>query len=130
MRYLSQALALVALVVLTMTVAAPSFSAPPARPTVLSAVVNVDGTLVRGVGAVSSFSFEVDGAYEVTFNRDVSQCTYVGGAGEANTFPADDAITIGTSLGDSSNNAVYVIEYDAILGYDSYSSGFHLLVVC
>ena len=130
MRLLSKVLGLVALVVLTMTVAAPSFSAAPARSTVLSAVVNVDGTLARGVGVVSSTSLGVDGQYVVTFNRNVSQCTYVGAGGEANAFPADDAITIGASPSDSDSNAVFITEYDAILGYDSYSSGFHLIVVC
>ena len=130
MRLLSRVLGIVALVVLTMAVAAPSFSAAPARTTVLSAVVNTDGTLARGVGAVSSTSLGVDGQYVVAFNRNVSQCTYVGAGGEATALPADDAITIGASPSDSGSNAVFVIEYDAILGYDSYSSGFHLVVVC
>ena len=130
MTSLLRVLTVFALLLLAIAMATPSFSAAPARATVLSAVVNVDGTLVRGVGAVSSRSLEVDGEYVVTFNRNVSQCAYVGGGGEATPLPADDAITIGTSPSDTSVNEVYVIEYDAILGYDSYSSGFHLIVVC
>jgi hypothetical protein len=113
-----------------LVLAAPSFSAAPVRPTVLTAVVNVDGTLARGSGAVSSEALGVDGQYRVTFNRDVSQCAYVGAGGEASAFPADDAITIGASPSDASVNAVFVQESAAILGYDSYSSGFHLIVAC
>jgi hypothetical protein len=124
-------LALILLVPLCLlALAAPSFSAQPTRPTVLTAVVNVDGTLARGSGAVSSEALGVDGQYRVTFNRDVSQCAYVGAGGEATAFPADDAITIGTSPSDANVNAVFIQEYDAILGFDSYSSGFHLIVVC
>jgi hypothetical protein len=125
-----KALGIVALVLLTMAVTAPSFSAAPVKPTVLSAVVNVDGTLARGVGAVSSEALGVDGQYRVTFSRDVSQCAYVGAGGEATAFPADDAITIGASPSEAGVNAVFIQEYDAILGFDSYSSGFHLIVVC
>lgn len=102
----------------------------PTAPTVLWAVVNVDGTLARGNGVVSTTFPEVDGVYWVEFNRDVSQCAYVATAGEATTFPADDAITFGVSLSDRSPNEVYLIEFDTILNQDAYSSGFHLVVVC
>jgi hypothetical protein len=102
----------------------------PITLTQLWAVVNVNGSLARGSGALSSQQLGVDGQYRVTFVQDVSHCAYVGGAGEATTFPPDDAITIGASSSLFSTKAVEVIEYDAILGYDSYSSGFHLLVLC
>ena len=47
---------------------------------VLSAVVASDGTLSRGVGAVSS-RYLGSGNYEVLFNRDVSDCTFVANVG-------------------------------------------------
>lgn len=102
----------------------------PAAPTPLWAVVNVDGTLARGSGAVSSFASGVDGEYQVTFDRDVSQCAYVAGSGSADDFPADDALTFGVNIATGDPNSVWIIEYDAILGYDSYSYGFHLIVQC
>ena len=124
-------LALILLVPLCLlALAAPSFSAAPVKPTTLTAVVNVDGTLARGSGAVSSEALGVDGQYVVTFNRDVSQCAYVGAGGEATPFTSDDGITIGAAPSDSNSNAVFIQEYDAVLGFDSYSSGFHLIVVC
>jgi hypothetical protein len=113
-----------------LALAIPSFSAPPVRPTVLTAVVNVDGTLARGSGAVSSAALGVDGQYEVIFDRDVSQCAYVATAGEATIFPADDAITLGVSPREGNVNGVFLAEFDALLGRDSYSSGFHLIVAC
>jgi len=124
-------LALILLVPLCLlALAVPSFSAAPVKPTTLTAVVNVDGTLARGSGAVSSEALGVDGQYVVTFNRDVSQCAYVGAGGEATPFTSDDGITIGAAPSDSNSNAVFIQEYDAVLGFDSYSSGFHLIVVC
>lgn len=101
-----------------------------AAPAPLWAVVNVDGTLARGSGVVSTTFADVDGVYWVEFNRDVSQCAYVATAGEATTFPADDAITFGVSPSDRSPNEVYLIEFDTILNQDAYSSGFHLIVIC
>jgi hypothetical protein len=94
------------------------------------AVVRVDGSLARGSGAVSSQQLGVDGEYEVVFNRDVSGCAYVATAGEAGSFPPDDAITFGVAGREGNPNAVFLIEYDAVLARDSYSSGFHLVVHC
>ena len=42
----------------------------------LSAVVDTDGTLVRGSGATSSINAN-PGSYRVIFKRNVRQCTYV-----------------------------------------------------
>jgi hypothetical protein len=125
--------AVAALVLAATLLAAITAQAAP-RPTAFTvgwAVVNVDGTLARGSGAVSSVAVGTDGVYFVRFNRDVSGCAYVGAGGEATTFPPDDAIVIGASAGDRGDpNEVSVIEYDAILARDSYSSGFHLIVTC
>ena len=104
-------------------------TSPPA-PVVLWAVVNVDGTLARGNGVVSTTFADVDGVYWVEFNRDVTQCAYVATAGEATDFPADDAITFGVSPSDRNPNEIYLIEFDAILNQDAYSSGFDVIVTC
>jgi hypothetical protein len=106
-------------------------SAPPPSVWIGWAVVDVNGNLVRGSGAVSAENVGTDGVYFVRFNRDVRNCAYVGAGGEPGNFPPDDAITIGASASDRGNpNEVSIIEYDAILGADSYSSGFHLIVTC
>src|SRR4051794_40503574 len=42
----------------------------------LFAVVNPNGTIARGLGAVSAQRF-APGVYEVIFNRNVSRCAYV-----------------------------------------------------
>lgn len=111
-------------------VAAPPTKTPP--PTILTAVVNVDGTLARGKGALSSRQVGADGGYEISFNTDVSQCTYTASGGEArsDTPGPDDAVVFTVAPRAGAVNAVYVLEWDGILGYDSYSSGFHLIVVC
>jgi hypothetical protein len=125
------AVAAVAVVALLATFQAEAAPPPPSAFKVGWAVVNVDGSLARGSGAVASEAVGTDGVYFVRFNRDVSQCAYVGAGGEATTFPPDDSIIIGASASDRGNpNEVSVIEYDAILGADSYSSGFHLIVTC
>ena len=138
-RYIVAIVATVVLAAGLSLVTTASAARPAAGPSVLSAVVTLDlsttpptASLARGVGAVSAVATGVDGAFEVTFNRDVSNCAYVGGAGEAsaNTPGPDDAITISTAPSAVSVNNVYVLEYDAILARDSYSSGFHLLVIC
>lgn len=54
----------------------------------LGARVSVDGSLIAGSGAVSSQSFAstgFPGAYEVVFNRDVTNCYY-------NATPATDDV--------------------------------------
>lgn len=110
-----------------------SSSADAARvtaPTTLSAVVNLDGSLARGIGAVSANQVGADGTYGVTFNRDVSGCTYTASGGEATALPPDDAVVFTVAPREGDSNSVFVLEYDAILARDSYSSGFHLIVVC
>jgi len=111
----------------------PSSTSIAARSTTavsLTAVVNVDGSLARSRGAVSSSQLGVDGQYEVVFNRDVSNCAYVASGGEATTLPPDDAVVFTVAPRDGNANAVFVQEWDGVLGRDSYSSGFHLVVIC
>ncbi len=96
----------------------------------LSAVVNVDGSLARGLSVTSSRSLEVDGQYVVTFNRDVSNCTYVATGGSATSNGPDDAVVYTVAPWLESVNGVFVQEWDGVLARDSYSEGFHLVVVC
>lgn len=127
--------ALGAVLVLALSVPIAIHSAPPSKsgPMVLSAVVDVDGHLVYGIGALSSEAIGTDGYYVVAFNRDVSHCTYVGSSGDYlgdGYAGPDDAITIGVGPWAPDVNKVEVVQYDTILQVDSYSSGFHLVVVC
>lgn len=130
-------LAVVLGLIVLMVTSGSSSASRPAAPTMLTAVVDKDGPLAYGVGAVSSRQVGADGSYEVTFDRDVSRCAYVAAAGDytGDSYAGpDDAITMGAAPRDGNVNAVYLIEFDAIgdeLGpRDMYSSGFHLIVVC
>ena len=126
-----KSLALVVMLILALAVARPGFSAAPVKvPTPMWAVVNVDGSLARGRSAVSSAQLGVDGQYEVVFNRDVSACAYVASGGEATPNSPDDAVVFTVAPRDSNPDAVFVQEWDGVLARDSYSSGFHLIVLC
>jgi hypothetical protein len=105
-------------------------AAAPRQSSVYSAVVNLDGSLARGRGAVSAFANGVDGQYEVTFGVNVSTCTYVASGGEATALSPDDAVVFTVAPAQDSANNVFVQEWDGVLARDSYSSGFHLVVVC
>jgi hypothetical protein len=110
-------------------------SAAPARPAaVLSAVVGINGNLVSGNGAVSARQLGADGWYLVTFDRDVSHCAFVGGAGD---YPGDQyagpatGVTIGIGPSDTGDvTSLSVGQYDTVLGRESFSSPFHLIVAC
>lgn len=113
-------------IVLLVTVAAR----PSVSPAILWAVVNLDGSLARGNGATSAYSLEVDGQYEVVFNRNVASCSFVASGGEATNLSPDDAVVFTVAPSQTNVNTVFVQEWDGILGRDSYSSGFHLIVAC
>jgi hypothetical protein len=117
-------------VALLAAVRAEAAPPPPSGFTTGWAVVNLNGSLARGRGAVSSTQLGVDGQYAVTFNRDVSQCAYVASGGEATASAPDDAVVVTVAPGEGNPITVFVQEDDAILGADSYSSGFHLIVTC
>jgi hypothetical protein len=123
-----------AIIVVCLLAAATAVAARPVSgPSTLTAVVAQDGHLAYGTGAVSARATGTDGSYVVTFDRDVSHCTYVAAAGDYvgdNYAGPDDAITVGAAPYDQDANSVYLLEYDAILGYDWSSSGLHLIVVC
>jgi hypothetical protein len=119
-----------AILVLALAVTSPSFAARPTPTVPIWAVVNLDGSLARGSGAVSSSQLGVDGQYEVVFSKNVANCAYVASGGEATTNSPDDAVVFTVAPRDSNPNAVFVQEWDGVLGVDSYSSGFHLVVTC
>jgi hypothetical protein len=55
--------------------------------TPLWAVVEANGNLERGKSATASTKLGGNGLYEVTFNRNLSQCSWVGQIGTGNTTP-------------------------------------------
>lgn len=103
------------------TLEAPA-AAVAAPSTNLFAVVDINGALVAGNGVLG-----VDGwfgAYEVTFNQDVSQCAYV--ATTTNAY--SQAMQVFTAGGHVSANGVYVETKNQ--GGGLTAGPFHLIVSC
>ncbi|MGO9605452.1 MAG: hypothetical protein ACLQAT_19040 [Candidatus Binataceae bacterium] len=75
------------------------------------AVVNADGTLVRGSSSVVKTTHLNTGLYQVTFNRDVSKCAYI--ADTANVY---GLFTLGIVYvtGGSDNNSVQILTVSSI----------------
>lgn len=93
---------------------------------VRGAVVNSDGTLARGLGAISSSLLDT-GAYEVVFPRDVSNCIYNATPGQpALEDPQPGEIAVALRRGNP--RAVFIATY-ASNGQPS-NNGFHLTVTC
>jgi hypothetical protein len=93
---------------------------------VMDAVVQSDGTLVRGKGATDASKLST-GKYEVDFGRKVSNCAYVATIGDPSTGVAPSGeITVATRSGNP----------DAVFVETNNSSGttsdrpFHLQVSC
>lgn len=100
------------------------FRAPPNF--AVSAVVRSSGTLERGDHVVSSANLSA-GVYEVTFDQDVSGCTWTGTIGTRDTlstFPG--FITLAGHVGDV--NGLSVSTYNT--GGTSTNLPFHLNVTC
>jgi hypothetical protein len=93
----------------------------------LFAVVNSNGSLARGLGAVSSRGTGLIGNYEVIFNRDVRNCAYVATIGRFNTgVAAPGEITVASRGGN--NNGVFLTLKDS--AGNRRAEGFHLVVTC
>jgi hypothetical protein len=91
----------------------------------LFAAVNADGTLAAG-GPEATGSSKTNGAeqtYTVTFNRDVSKCSYT-----ANVTGKSADFSLGTEPGTDANQ-VRVDEGDVADG-NTDGRGFHLQVIC
>ena len=95
--------------------------------TALWAVVNADGTLGRGATGVTS-SRLFAGAYQVAFNRSVTNCAYVAGFGDSTSTPAEYSGSVGTTRRSGNANAVFV----KTLNNSSVAEDrpFHLAVFC
>lgn len=80
---------------------------PPAGSVSYTAIVDSDGTLVRGKGATSATSFGA-GSYEVVFVTDVTGCAFVATIGIANgdgSVPAGYISVVGRA---GNASAIYV----------------------
>ncbi|MBP0018610.1 MAG: glycoside hydrolase family 18 protein [Cyanobacteria bacterium SBLK] len=96
--------------------------------TELFAVVNLDGTLARGFGAVSSQRLST-GAYEVIFNRNVRNCAYVATVGLAGSSGATEPAAVSVVGRYNNVNGVYVATSGFSLGTQK-DEPFHLIVQC
>ena len=100
---------------------------PAATAHALYAVVNPDGTLARGFGAVSSTSLGL-GNYTVRFNEDVSGCAFDvtrGSAGAAGVPATGEESVAGEA---ASANGVLVHLADG--AGNPATAGFHVIAVC
>ncbi|MGH3051649.1 MAG: hypothetical protein ACRDM8_01655 [Gaiellaceae bacterium] len=94
----------------------------------LWAVVNSNGSLARGRGAVSAASLGVDGQCQVVFDRNVAACAYVATLGDAG--PSTGAVGVVTvAPRDGNANAVFVQTYNSETGVEV-NLPFHLVAVC
>ena len=90
------------------------------------AVVDFDGTLARGKGALSAVRVN-DGSYQVFFARNVTACAYTATEGSpANSFPAIAIMQVAIVAG--SSNGVYVLA--RTLDGGTSDRPFHLYVDC
>ncbi|NEQ67149.1 MAG: hypothetical protein F6K21_16900 [Symploca sp. SIO2D2] len=104
-------------------------AAPKAVGNALYAVVNSNGSLDRGFGAVSSQKVDTPtGSYEVIFNRNVRTCAYVattGLSGSVGTTPPGGISVVGRA---TSTNGVFISTTN--MSGDSQDQPFHLVVQC
>jgi hypothetical protein len=92
----------------------------------LWAVVNASGSIARSSGEVSSGRLNA-GAYEVLFNRDVTNCAYVASVGD----PAALTPSAGYALVARRSGNANGVRVDTRSGTATLSDrSFHLLVVC
>lgn len=94
----------------------------------LWAVVEGDGTLVRGSGVTSAAQPDPPGGYEVIFNQDVTGCAYVASPGLTGSVGIPNDGSVGVVGRISVPNGVYVITRDGAGA--SASAPFHLAVFC
>ena len=94
---------------------------------VVWAVVNSDGTLARGQGALDANRLDV-GQYEVLFDRVVRRCAYTAtiGISRAVGVEAPGEITVAGRAG--ARNGVFISTHDSTGAFAD--RGFHLTVNC
>jgi hypothetical protein len=88
----------------------------------LWAVVDSNGSLAFTRGATSARKLQGNGAYEVTFNRDVSECAKVAQISYFYEF-GSASVTAGST-------SVTVFTYDTSGSRVAADKGFHLMVMC
>lgn len=97
--------------------------------TVLSAVVSAEGTLIRGKHVISTSKVDIpDGAYEVIFDRDVRNGTYVATIGKTDAVGVEPSGEITVAGRFSDPRGVFVATNDSSGNFSDRS--FHLIVVC
>ncbi|MPZ58606.1 MAG: hypothetical protein GEU91_19370 [Rhizobiales bacterium] len=92
----------------------------------LSAVVDQNGNLDRGAGIVSSARVSI-GQYEVIFNQDVRECTYVATVGGTTIDTYTNKMIASPARRDQQDNGVWV---RVSAGSGHVDAPFHLTVVC
>ena len=98
-------------------------------PSIRTAVVGFNGTLVRGKGAVSSRLVSgPPGFYEVKFSTSVAKCAYFVGIGNADVFSEPGPFTGGATL--SPFNVKTVVVTTFINAQTRANTAFSLMVVC
>jgi hypothetical protein len=107
------------------TMSAPSAIASPAPD--FTAVVDADGTLARGLNAVSATHLDT-GQYEVLFNKDVTLCGYTATVGLSGSAGASPFGTVNVAKRGGTKKAIFVQTFDTtnILS----DLGFHVIVAC
>jgi hypothetical protein len=98
------------------------------------AVVDADGTLVRGRGAVSVTRFSGGtgiGQYWVTFDRKVTKCAYVGSIGDPGSGDSAQPGEITVGGVPDNEKQVFVATYSSLgASANLEDHGFHLQVSC
>jgi hypothetical protein len=92
----------------------------------LFAVINANGTLVRGLGVASAQRL-ANGVYEVIFNRNISRCAYVATMGDPGTGVGPPG-EIGVASRGGNPNGVFVTTYNS--GGILADRPYHLAVHC
>lgn len=102
-------------------------TADAAVPQRVFAVVNADGTKLRGK-AVASTTLLSTGVYDVRFNRDISTCSWVGMVGRGD-FVGTTGPGVVTATGrNGTNNGLYIDVYGS--DYVHANLPFHIDVIC
>jgi hypothetical protein len=110
--------------------AALALSAGPAiaaRGPSFTAVVNEDGSLARGLGAISS-SVVGPGQYEVDFNQDINRCGFTATVGLSGSTGSSNFGTVNVAIRSGNKHALLVQTFD--VGGNPFDLGFHVIVAC
>ena len=97
---------------------------------VLWAVVNSDGTLARGKGALSATQFST-GTYGVRFDRNVTKCVYtatIGRSADGVEPPGEITVALLAVPSGQPTNGVFVTTHNSAGALEG--RGFHLVLNC